>query len=83
MALPRSNHTVTLLQDGSVLVAGGRRGSKTLALVERYDPAAGTWSETGSLAHSRNLHTGTLLPDGRVLAAGGIGGATSSAELFN
>ena len=40
MAIARTGHSVTLLADGSVLVAGGTDGSGALASAERYD--AGT-----------------------------------------
>src|SRR5207245_6629931 len=56
-----------------------------------YDPATGTWSNTGNLNTSRAFHTATLLPNGKVLAAGGFScGPTpqtcadvSSAELYD
>ncbi len=41
MAVPRADHTATLLLDGKVLVAGG--GSDTdLVSAELYDPGSGT-----------------------------------------
>ena len=43
-------HTATLLPNGKVLVAGGSNGGASLASAELYDPAAGTWATTGSLA---------------------------------
>ncbi len=67
-------HTATLLQDGRVLVSGGpiRRASiDTSASAEIYDPALGTWSQTGSMTAEREGHTATLLLDGRVLVSGG------------
>ena len=55
-------HTATLLPSGKVLVAGGRLDfDVTLAGAELYDPAAGTWSATGSMGTERELHTATLL----------------------
>ena len=44
-------HTATLLLNGKVLVTGGFGMDGNLASVELYDPASGTWTDTGSLAH--------------------------------
>ena len=86
----RSFHSATLLQDGRVLVAGGRVGFDVLDSAELYDPATGTWSVTGHMSVPRVFHTATLLPDGRVLVAGGDGsgapprfGHTGTAELYD
>jgi Galactose oxidase, central domain/Kelch motif len=62
--------------------------SAPTALAELYDPATGTFSATGSMAHARFNHTATLLPNGKVLIAGGEQGYTdvqplSSAELYD
>ena len=55
-----------------------------MASAELYDPAAGTWSPTGSLNDARYVHTATLLPDGKVLVAGGYNGyPMASAELYD
>jgi len=65
-------HTVTLLPNGMVLVAGGLDSNFTaLASAELYDPASGTWTATGSLNTARTSHTATLLPNGTVLVTGG------------
>ena len=55
---------------------------------ELYDPATGTWTNTGPMNIARYDHTATLLPNGQVLFAGGgvslttnITGPTSSVEL--
>src|SRR5438552_7746577 len=49
----RFHHTATLLPDGTVLVAGGEHRSIPLPSAELYDPATGTWSDTGSLNTAR------------------------------
>ncbi len=94
MNVPRVYHTATLLQNGAVLVTGGyffayspSLHSVDQASAELYDPAAGTWSFTGSLATPRHSHTATLLADGQVLVAGGCcdaaGNDLASAELYD
>ncbi len=90
MAAPRYLHTATLLADGRVLIVGGfsQRGTPggkdywegPLETAEVYDPAAGGFAATGSMAVGRYAHTATLLPSGRVLVAGGYSG---TAELYD
>lgn len=87
----RGAHTVTLLADGRVLVAGGSvsmlpQGSAVadytpLRSAELYDPASGTWTGTGDMTEARVSHTATLLADGRVLVTGGHSSAT--AEFYD
>jgi hypothetical protein len=85
-----SGHTATTLTNGKVLIAGGVT-TVSLAVCELYDPVAGTWSNTGSMAHARYLHSATLLPPGgpnagKVLVAGGqlVGGSYyNSCELYD
>jgi N-acetylneuraminic acid mutarotase len=74
MAVARREPTATLLTNGKVLVAGGWKGggnSGYLASAELYDPATGTWDNTGLMVAPRTSHTATLLPNGKVLVAGG------------
>jgi hypothetical protein len=82
----RSGPTSTILNNGTVLVAGG--GNNTLnfiAIAELYDPTTGTFIPTGSLNTARTAHTATLLDNGKVLIAGGVAnsGPLASAELYD
>jgi N-acetylneuraminic acid mutarotase len=87
----RSGHTATLLRNGKVLVAGGTyynrdtKVSNDCYISELYDPATGTWTNTGLLNVARIDHTATLLDNGKVLAAGGYDGTAylASAEIYN
>jgi N-acetylneuraminic acid mutarotase len=88
MATGRGAHTLTLLQDGRVLVVGGGKNnlSACVALAEIYDPATGTWSTAGTMTTARCVHTATLLRNGSVLIAGGGSSSTpavASAELYD
>ena len=83
MITPRSNHTATLLADGTVLLAGGRDSSSVqLTTAETYDPVTGTFTQTtGSLTVPHEDATATRLNDGRVFIAGGrtlVGAQTQS-----
>src|SRR5262249_42509555 len=88
---PRYGHTVTLLPNGQVLVAGGvSSGYSLINTAELYDPATGTWSPTGSLNAPRGYHSAILLRNGKVLVAGGYinsccpeSAITPTAELYD
>jgi len=91
----RIGHTATLLQDGKVLFAGGRKYLKSrawgiveiilLATCELYDPFSGSFEPTGDMCHVRYSHTATRLNNGEVLIAGGqtIIGTSDTAEIYN
>jgi hypothetical protein len=87
MTTSRIFFSATLLLDGKVLVAGGRktRFGDPLARAELYDPNTGTWTGTGSMTSARDSHSATLLLDGKVLVAGGADSNSdiASAELYD
>jgi len=90
LAIARSVHTATLLNSGTVLVAGGivpgATNSVPIGSAELFDPTSQTFTGAGSLGVARESHTATLLNDGTVLFVGGIGNnngeAQTSAELY-
>lgn len=79
----RMNHTATLLQDGSVLVAGGYAPkvsdfnlAKSYNNAYRYIPGGTTWSLVGTMSataapRGRSQHNAVLRRDGKVLFVGG------------
>jgi hypothetical protein len=67
MSHARMFHTATLLQDGTVLIAGSIGDSSA----ELYDPSTGTFTPAGSMTSVNGDHVATRLADGRVLVAGG------------
>jgi hypothetical protein len=93
MTTPRVSATATLIADGKVLITGGYGPGVSmlpkLNSAELYDPQAGSFAVTGSMAIGRIKPTATLLDDGKVLITGGIvdggggGAATASTELYD
>ena len=78
MALPRTQHNLTLLPDGTVLVTGGSRNSNVNDLgvavheAELWSPTTETYTTLAKMQTPRLYHsTALLLPDGRVLVGGG------------
>jgi N-acetylneuraminic acid mutarotase len=82
---PRSLHTATTLNDGTVLVVGGDAGvpdygtlvpkpgsqSRILSNTELFNPETRTWARLADSLVPRMGHSATMLDDGRVLAVGG------------
>ena len=61
-----------------MLIAGGNDESgASIARLELYDPASGTFSTANALAIP-STHSATRLPDGKVLLAGGYGQSSAS-----
>jgi Putative Ig domain/Galactose oxidase, central domain/Kelch motif len=86
----RDTHASVLLPSGKVLLVGGDDATNSstgnpLATAELYDPASGTFSPTGNMAHARALANAVLLANGKVLVAGGVGlnGDLNSAEIYD
>ena len=88
MTATREEHTAVLLASGNVLVSGGNKKTSTtqtpLASAELYNPAAGTWTATGSMSSARAGHTSTVLTNGHVLNVGGSDAVNelNSAETY-
>ena len=84
----RQGHSATLLDNGTVLLAGGFDNTSTyLATAEIYNPATGQFLPVaGSMTTGRQHHTATLLAGGKVLIAAGTGPTgirLNTAELFD
>lgn len=75
MGSPRSGHTATLLNDGTVLVSGGG-----VATAEIYNPNTESFTPViKPMIDNPRFHTATLLTNGNVLIAGG----GDTGELFD
>jgi WD40 repeat protein len=73
----REDFTATLLKNGQVLAAGGFNNCdddfcSDINTAELFNPATGTWTQTGSMQAAREQQSATLLPNGEVLVAGGL-----------
>ncbi|MCK5583892.1 MAG: fibronectin type III domain-containing protein, partial [Elusimicrobiales bacterium] len=86
MNYTRSNHTATLLANGTVLIVGGKLNSSTAAIntAEIYYPDTYKFVETSPMASPRANHTATLLPDGNILvtAGGTMSGYSNTSEIY-
>jgi len=83
---PRVDASMTMLRDGTVLIAGGRdEQGTTLVTGERFDPIAGTFTPVGVMSAPRVGHSAMLTWQDQVLLAGGDDGtgATASADIFD
>ncbi len=92
MTFERLGLAAAPLPGGRVLVAGGARFNQACADApagnsgEVYDPAAGTWTRTGSFVQPRSSAIAVALADGRVLLAGGgsrCGVVYASADIYD
>lgn len=90
MSVARYIGSAVRLANGQVLVAGGWSYTTdfdpSLASAEIYDPAANSWTATGSMSTGRARFALVTLADGRLLAAGGVGPTyrmLATAELWD
>lgn len=70
----RALHQAVVLADGRVLAVGGvthPTNNSILTSAELYDPATGTWTNTGSVALARAKSVAVLMSTGKVLLTGG------------
>ena len=75
----RKDHSVLILRDGTVMVAGGRSSGggqrvPRLKSAESYDPATGQWRYLAQMVNAdlgREHPAATVLTDGRVFVSGG------------
>lgn len=90
MTVDRYGHTMTVLNNGKVLIAGGQsctpaNSCTALSTAEIYDPVAGTFSPSiGTLAFARFGAAATRLSDGKVLIVGGHDGTNfpATGEIY-
>ena len=78
MAHSRSEASAVLLQDGSVLIAGGAKDGELHASVEIFNRVS--FSATGSMLLARRSAAAVTLQDGRVLVAGGSTSSSPTSE---
>lgn len=90
MHIARTDHQLTLLTDGRVLITGGNASSLSGAEIydsaEIYNPTTNSFTLlTNRMNARRSRHVAALLPNGQVLIAGGHdhSGTHPSAELFD
>jgi hypothetical protein len=80
----RDSATITILNDGRALIAGGLSpASDDRLAVEIYDPGQGTFTRAADMLTARQGHTAMLLADGRVLLVGGTYDGSNSVEIYD
>lgn len=81
MTTRRAAHTLSLLPDGKVLIAGGHaEDSGHLNSTEIFVPATSKTTLGPDMKHPHFLHTAIPLSDGRIVITGGF---TPTIEIYN
>jgi len=85
MVTPRGGHEAILLNDGTVLIAGGSPDSNNpLNSAEIYDPSTGSFTQIAAqMVSTRTNFCSTKLDDGSVLLIGGNNGSVSTTEIYH
>lgn len=83
LSAPRAGHSATLLNDGTVLVAGGCSDAGCMTVLGSADiwtasGMGGGFSPAPPMLTARHHHTATLMANGEVLMAGGANASGSS-----
>jgi len=77
----RAYHTASILNDGTVFVAGGYKDATTTTHTTAiYTPASGTWVSKAQMVTDRGRHAATVLTSGEVVITGGISGTTTTVQ---
>ena len=71
MAKKRESFSLHMLDDGRVMVSGGRDQSRYHKKTEMWDPAKDEWTPGPNMAKKRFDQASVKLPDGRLLVSGG------------
>ena len=91
MLIPRNRPSLTLLQNGNVLISGGWNGKLIgFGTIEIYDSKTGLTKEAGKMIFPSSHHSTVVLNDGRVCMIGGsdLGstkkiGASNRIEIYD
>ena len=88
MSVPKASHSTSVI-DGKIYVMGGYfqegRKSKTLSVIEVYDPATDRWSQEADMLIGKSGHA-TEVVDGQIYILGGraVGkGLLTSVEVYD
>lgn len=88
MNVPRWSHASVLLNNGKVLITGGRyseqwKASKTLKSAEIYDPKTNKFTLINDMNFERDSHSMTLLNDNKVLIIEDSFYSKTPSEIFD